>query len=69
MGIGGFQLPRLIGGWRSSSVREDLIWRIKAGEILDLSQNHGTHEVAYSGNGQDWGRDPIHDPFDLGFDL
>ena len=50
----------MIGGWRGSGVCQDLIRRIKAGEIPNLGKDHGAHAVAYSWNGQDGRMDFIH---------
>lgn len=69
MGIRGFQLPGLIGGGRGTSVCKDLIRRIKAGEIPDLSEDHRAHAVTDTGDRQNGRRNLIHDLFDLGFDF
>lgn len=37
------KLPRLVSRGREAGISEDLVWRIEAGEVADLSKDHGSH--------------------------
>ena len=47
------ELAGLVGGWRKTSVCQELVGRIEAGNITDFRQNHSAHAVADAGDGED----------------
>ena len=53
MGIGGCQLPGLVGRWRHACIGKDLVRIVKAVEIANLGQDHGSHPVVDAGNRHD----------------
>ena len=52
-----------------SSLGEDFIWGIEAGEVADFSKDHSAHAVADTGNGENGGSDPVHHLLKGSFDL
>lgn len=67
--IGVVQFALLVSERRKTSIGEDFIWGIEAGEVADFSKDHSAHAVADTGNGENGGSDPVHHLLKGSFDL
>ena len=46
VGVAVFELPGLVSRGRHSGISQQFVWRIKAGKVADLGENHGAHTVS-----------------------
>ena len=69
VGIGCVHLAGLVSRGREAGISQDLVRRIEAGEVSNLSEDHGSHAVADAGDREDRRSHLVDDRLDGYFNL
>lgn len=61
VGVAAFELPGLVSRGRHSGISQQFVWRLKAGIVADLGENHGAHTVSEPRDGGNGRMQIVHD--------